>query len=104
VPDSGKSVREDSVRPSTVADREDPSMLKKISFVTGLAVGYTFGAQAGREQYDRIKAMAKKIGPGSEQKAQEKPKQNNRHAQPPAHQDGIPTPAEMAESFPADHQ
>jgi hypothetical protein len=32
-------------------------MQKRVAFVTGLAVGYYFGARAGRERYEEIRAV-----------------------------------------------
>src|SRR5215467_3206229 len=32
----------------------------RISFLTGLAIGYVLGAQAGRERYEQLKQLARK--------------------------------------------
>ncbi|WP_406282152.1 hypothetical protein [Embleya sp. NBC_00896] len=33
-------------------------MINKLTFVTGLAVGYVLGAKAGRERYEQIRKLA----------------------------------------------
>jgi len=36
-------------------------MSRALFFVAGAGVGYVLGTRAGREQYERIKAQAKKV-------------------------------------------
>ena len=36
-------------------------MLKRIAFVTGIAVGYVLGSKAGRQRYEEIVAQARKV-------------------------------------------
>ena len=38
-------------------------MLRKLVFLSGVGVGYTLGARAGREHYEKIKAVAQRIAP-----------------------------------------
>src|SRR3954453_1995324 len=36
-------------------------MMKRLSFLVGFAAGYVAGAQAGRERYDQMMGMARKM-------------------------------------------
>ncbi|HEX3612899.1 MAG TPA: hypothetical protein VHU88_14530 [Sporichthyaceae bacterium] len=38
-------------------------MLRKLVFLGGVGIGYTLGARAGREHYEKIKWVAQRISP-----------------------------------------